>query len=299
MIRILVVDTWGFNPHPRLEKMFPNVSFVPVWDEANGFRGDGNPHGHMVAQCVASLLQPEDEAEIYMYPYLRNPDATDFSFLQVAEQLNVDGICCSWGIDDGDDSMWERVMRGTYNAEHVAKVKELLGDRVMFFASGNSDKSQKRAETDNDVAWPQRAYDELENVYTIGACDIEGRPTYWSSDGAQVDAMYLGADVRVIDPATGNDVAVNGTSFAAPFACSDYFAGATVAAPSARWFEGRLRNRSSLAEGWDRGVRHPKAGLGCMLDGMQQRLFRLGKRVSKDLVLRDTQPRMMDLQILD
>jgi hypothetical protein len=106
-------------------------------------------------------------------------------------------------------------------------------------------------------------------VFVIGACDKNGVPSLFSSDGKEVWAMYLGEGVLLYDPIKRRKTKVNGTSFASPFAAGDVacnmIKGENI---TEKWYLDYVLSNAWLAEGWVRGQQHRKAGYGCMLPVM-------------------------------
>jgi hypothetical protein len=267
-IRILVADNWGKGAHSYLSKAFPNVTFT-VYKEAPS----DHPHGHMVAECICYMLSSDTYAEIVFLPYLSLQGVTRYDWLNVIESEREAGrpfhvANCSFGAHHNNEDWRKRMLGAQWDTpEEIEVARKKIGDTIVLFASGNQDGSRRgRTDWDNDVNYPQKPLAQLKNLYVIGACDYRGIPSLFSSDGEEVFAMYLGEGVVVFDPLTNRLVKVNGTSFASPFAAGNVaeliINGYTQ---TEDWYLDYVLDSAWLAEDFERGKQHRKAGYGCML----------------------------------
>ena len=267
-LRILVADNWGAEANSYLKSAFPNVKFSVYYKAPSR-----HPHGHMVAECICHMLPSWVHAEIVFHPYITVQNQPELDWMEVIKSEREAGrpfdICnCSFGQHHGDQDRLRFWLGQKWNQPEVLKeAKEKIGDTIVFFAAGNQDSSRRgRPDEDNDINYPQRALDALGNLFVIGACDYQGIPTTFSSDGEEVFAMHLGQDVVVDDPIKNRITRVDGTSFACPFFTG--FAAELIAhgeVLSEEFLTKYVIDNCFIAEGWERGKRHAKAGYGSML----------------------------------
>ncbi len=299
-LKIMINDTWGTDVHPRLRDRHPNITYTP--NPLQGFKGSGNPHGHMCAECISWMIPPDQEVELIMTPWLGHPAGIKAEgFITIPKDHGVQIVNNSWGIPVTHDSLIDRMLASQYQDPKFLEYARIHTAGMKFFwASGNFDRStDTRANLSNDVSYPQKALAKLPGQWLVAACDVGGTPSNFSSDGSQVSTTYFGEGVRVMDPDTGNDTFVNGTSFASPFACGDYAAeslsrGHLLDDDAYHYY---ITNKSTIARGWDRGSHHPKVGYGPMLQQMRDRLIKHGNSL---LALTESNftPSMLDLQVI-
>jgi hypothetical protein len=276
-LRILVADNWGADAHPVLKSKFPNCSFFVYTTVPSD-----HPHGHMVSECILDMLPPDLHVHLTYYPYLLLQGEDSDGWVHAIRDAREAGTPyhlanCSFGIDDFDDPRLAAQLKAEWkNGEKLEHYKTCIGDTIVVFAAGNSDRSRRGApEMDNDVAYPQVPLSALPNVFVIGACNNRGIPSLFSSDGEEVFSMYWGEGVPVLDPLKGVNTYVDGTSFAAPFACGD-MAGILVSRGSftkTKYLK-YILEKGWTAEDWHRGDHHRKAGYGCMLGVQRKRMRR-------------------------
>lgn len=274
-LRILVADTWGTDVHPTLKRQYPHIRWT-IHTQANST----HPHGHQVAECCAKMLPPDEEVEICFYPYLSLQHKHPHGWAQVVRDARHTGnpfdlVICSFGAHHGDRDYNRNAMaREWEDGSRLDMYRNLLGSTPVVFASGNDDQtSMFQTHLANDVCYPQRPLSYLDNVFVVGACDRNGTPTEWSADGLEVTCAYLGHRVRVLDPATGRYLRVDGTSFAAPFCAGDIACLILEGHEITReYFEAYVIAHGLTPPTWTRGRRHPKDGLGVMLPSMRKRL---------------------------
>jgi hypothetical protein len=270
-IRILVADNWGAEANSFLINSFPNIKFS-VYKKARST----HPHGHMVAECICHMIPYDAYAEIVFLPYLSKQNNPSYNWMNVIESERNAGrpfhiANCSFGQWHQNNDIWRTLLDSQWDTpEQLEIANKKIGDTIVLFAAGNQDTSTRKfADADNDINYPQKALDKLKNVFVIGACDKNGVPSLFSSDGKEVWAMYLGEGVLLYDPIKRRKTKVNGTSFASPFAAGDVacnmIKGENI---TEKWYLDYVLSNAWLAEGWVRGQQHRKAGYGCMLPVM-------------------------------
>lgn len=297
-LRVMVADNWGADAHQRLKDKYPNCVF-----HVHTQTHSTHPHGHMVAECLLDMLPEDVHVHLTFYPYLALQGGHPDGWAEEIQRAREAGepyhaVNCSFGIDDFDDPRFaDRLRKEWKQPAMLQKYKDYLGDTLVVFAAGNSDQSQRgRPELDNDVNYPQAALCALPNVFVIGACSNTGVPSLFSSDGKEVLAMYWGEAVPVFDPMKGTNTYVDGTSFAAPFACGDIVSYMTAkGSVNQAQYIAYVLSKGWLAEGWERGTRHRKAGYGCML-GVQRARMRPPKvkRITKPTQVKNVQASYLD-----
>lgn len=286
-VRILILDTWAGELPAVFHAAFPGVGFrtleVP-WRAK--VPANPHPHGAHVASCVLSQI-----------PGIKNGgDDLDVSvgFLPVFDEkgyavglqdLQWVGIAQDWleigspdairrmnrsiGAWDEDVPEREKYFDQAFRGEADATVALLEATGALLFAAaGNSDTvylGSNRPEVEEDLAWPQKLIADHPQVNVIGACDRNGYPGWFSSDGDGVLCMFLGVDALVLDPYEERWIRAHGTSFASPYACGDSVAAETHAGNHKAY----VQQQAVRMPGWPRSQRHPKAGWGGMLPAMR------------------------------
>lgn len=276
---VLIADNWGAQAHPVMAAKYPNVRFS-VYQPAPAT----HPHGHMVADCFCSMIDPDVYVDLDFYPYLELQRESQDGWLNVIAAEAKAGrpydVCnCSFGAHHNNDPFWQQYFKSLWqDGTRLARARDLIGDTRVVFAAGNQDRSRRgRPHMDNDVNYPQRPLSALSNVFVIGACAINNVPSLFSSDGYEVFAMYWGEGVGIFDPLRERVVRVNGTSFASPFAAGDLLMLYTELGrkPEKDDYLMHVLRRGRVADGWARGDRHRKAGFGSMLHMQKIRMANL------------------------
>jgi hypothetical protein len=276
--RILVADNWGADASVWLKNRYPNVQFT-VHTEAESL----HPHGHMVAECICRMLPPDCRVEIVFYPHLLLQQERPGGWMSVISEARAEGrpfsvVNCSFGMHHGNSRLLRDALAGSWHdGTRLQRASRLIGDVPVFFAAGNQDTSKTgKPDRDNDVNYPQRPLSALPNVYVIGACDADGRPSSFSSDGMEVFAMYWGERVPVWHPLNKAMSSVSGTSFASPHAAGDLIRHAILKSfkPDPIWYLNHVLKIGTVSTGWPKGERHPKAGYGAMLGAIREAAHR-------------------------
>ena len=272
MINVLINDTWGEGVASRVQRRYPFLSHSVVGDH----KAMRHPHGHMVLERFLFRYQqsyiethgvaPSEEVHVDFYPFLEYQSPNGWA--KMFAQKDYVGCINSWGMPVGD--IWQRArMKSDYlKSDEYAELQQLIGNKPIFFAAGNSDSSTfGKAHLGNDLNFLQYCLaTELDNVKIIGSCDSRGKPSSFSSDG-WVDVAYRGEQVYVWNPLSSRQETVQGTSFSNPEAFGDVLGRGITdpAAMDAYWHENAL-----TAAFWPKDIMHPKIGHGVMLFGDDQ-----------------------------
>lgn len=277
--RVLIADNWGAPAHPVMVSKYPNIRFS-VYHSVPAV----HPHGHMVADCFCSMIDPDVHVDVDFYPYLALQRASQDGWLNVIAAEAKAGrpydVCnCSFGAHHNNDPGWQQHFKSLWqDGTRLRRARDLIGNTRVVFAAGNQDQSRRgRPHMGNDVNYPQRPLSALSNVFVIGACAINSVPSLFSSDGDEVFAMYWGEGVGIFDPLRGRVVRVNGTSFASPFAAGDLLMlEHELGRPATEDdYLFHVLNRGTVADGWVRGDRHRKAGFAAMVEAQKLRMAQL------------------------
>lgn len=266
-MKVLINDTWGEDLHPKIERQYPFAKTSVV----GGKRILRNPHGHMVAECFLRSFRrayletngkEPDSVEIDFFPFLEY-QKDPLGWARRASEKKYDLIINSWGQVVND--LWTRAFDKMrfLQSDEFAEMKALVGDTIMFFASGNSDNSKRgKPDAQNDLNFLQYCLKtEMETVFTVGSCDSEGVPSIFSSDG-WVDVAGRGEQVYVWDPLQGKQVSVDGTSFANPDIAGHVFG---LGHRGVKEIRAYFKKRATTHPAWPENVLHPKVGEGIII----------------------------------
>jgi hypothetical protein len=279
MPTVVICDTWGAEPDPRLVKDNPLVEFVALDPHP-----PAHPHGHQCAELVCLMARAAEKPfRIVFDPWLsrNNRDERQWytNLLRVRDRYPSSKIFQnnSWGAHHQKDRLlmdWqERQWADGNRFREVTRVLEEV-DAELVFAAGNDDgKRPGHSDQINDICQPQRALSASQRVAVIGSNDPDGRPSFFSADGPEVLGMYPGERIRTLDPAGRGQISAFGTSFSAPLATGDALYN-WLTSEDARhdisvrgfqpWFKDWFLLNAATARGWPRGVHHPKGGHGSM-----------------------------------
>ena len=271
---IVILDTISdpTEPHDNFSMALEGAQLKMV---RQGRSPDSHPHGLQCAYCILSQLSPTQRKlqPIYFMKILDDDYdfVTDTWWMNDIARLKPAFINFSVGAHHKNQSYLDRLLKRRYTQEtnFVEKFLKLLEatDSQLFAAAGNDDSSTRRyVDRDNDVAYPQKLMAHSKRVHIIGACDIIGRPSTFSSDGLEVEAMYWGQKVPVINPFTGVTEYISGTSFATPFALGDAVRRNLYAPGSVNNY---IYEKAIRTGNWPKDQRHPKAGYGGMMPSLR------------------------------
>lgn len=263
MKKIAIVDSWGSNPLPYYEEIYPNATFTHADVRSSG--GRTHNHGAYVAYLALSQIPKEEEVEIF-FVRVFNGDArpiNNFSYwMDAVKEYAPDAITCSWGSDDADNKSLEDRLRRQFGDDYRKRIEGAVGSSALFAASGNSDESfEGDLDLDNDVGFPWRTLGDSENIAIIGAMGRNNAPAYFSSDGPEVTVSFPGEGIVVPDPVKGGQASINGTSFATPIAASHYVAGSFK---NMKEWKVHVEMEAFRHPEWDETQKHPKVGWGNM-----------------------------------
>lgn len=267
---IVILDTIGneylkFNHN--FKRQFPNVEFHGLRKQK--YLGE-EPHGGQCAYCYLSQIGQDAKRDVYFIKILGG----DFDFMvdhwwmDAIRDIKPFAINFSVGAHHGNNKAHIKWFFRNYR-RFADKFLQCLedADTQLFAASGNEDGTvgSKYIDRDNDVSFPQRLMWGSDRVHVIGACDNQGQPSSFSSDGEEVLCMYWGQQVPVMNPFTGKTEIISGTSFATPFALGD----ADIRKLNNSSYEQYVKQAAIRARGWSSDFKHVKAGWGGMLPSMR------------------------------
>ena len=233
-VRISVVDEGVNFRHADLQYAYDTTSDFDPRDAGESVARPDNTnenHGTRVAGVIAGNIENDigtvggAQGAIISASYIRygaNFRLTDLDEI-IAYQQNFDVSNNSWGFtqafaDNFKSASFAAVATALETA--VANGRDGLGI-VFVFAAGNS-----KIETADGNIGDNSNFHNLQNsrfVIAVGAHDIDGAITYFSSPGTNVLLTAPGYNVRTTDGLTDGanaSITVSGTSFAAPIVSS-------------------------------------------------------------------------------
>lgn len=219
---IVVLDSWGSRlPCEKYRDVLSHITFKGFDSLFIEDQGSYHGHGSWCAWDIASQFLSKDN--IVFIQIFDNTGAGSISpqadkwWQDTIRDVKPSQINCSWGGYSANDLGLDSY----YNEAWVATFLQLLEDidADVFFAAGNDGNFAE--------SYPQKKLvGRSDRVHIIGACNVEGVPSSFSSsaernDKRYVDVTYLGEGSASLDATTGQIIVWNGTSSACPHALGD------------------------------------------------------------------------------